>query len=69
VEGVVKEQRILGKDLYLSPQPSLTSYDSQTVNDTYSTQERDVITNTRLRLLEIEDRLIKLGFIKGTYVP
>lgn len=42
---------------------ALTAIDNSTVDTTYGTQERDVITNTRTRLSELETRLKNLGLL------
>lgn len=42
---------------------ALTAIDNSTVDTTYGTQERDVITNTRTRLSELETKLKNLGLL------
>lgn len=42
---------------------ALTAIDNSTIDATYGTQERDVITNTRTRLSELETRLKNLGLL------
>lgn len=42
---------------------ALTAIDNSTVDTTYGAQERDVITNTRTRLSELETKLKNLGLL------
>lgn len=64
-DPVDNEQRItLTPFLERIPQPALTADAALTVDDTYTTQERDMIQNHTTRINEIEARLRVLGFLK-----
>jgi len=50
-------------------QGTFTPVDFDTVDNTYSAAEANIIRNLRIRSIETEHVLIKAGIIKGTYIP